>query len=54
MNPWKEGPMAGLASQLLTKLLWRSKQFIGWLSLGILELIAICITAVVADITLQT
>ena len=46
--------MAGLASQLLTKLLWRSKQFIGWLSLGILELIAICITAVVADITLQT
>ena len=46
--------MAGLASQLLTKLLWRSKQFIGWLILGILGLIAICTTAAVAGIALPT
>ena len=35
-RPWEEGPMAGLASWLLTKLLQLSKQFIGWLILGIL------------------
>ena len=46
--------MAGLASWLLTKLLRRSKQFIGWLILGILGLIAICTTASVAGIALQT
>ena len=46
--------MAGLASQLLTKLLQQSKRFIGWLIFGILGLIAICITAAVTGITLQT
>ena len=34
-QPWEEGPMAGLASRILTKLLRRSKRFIGWLILGI-------------------
>ena len=46
--------MAGFASWLLTKLLWRSKQFIGWLILRILGLIAICTTAAVTGIALQT
>uniref|UniRef100_A0A8B9X4S5 Apoptosis regulator Bcl-2 family BH4 domain-containing protein n=1 Tax=Bos mutus grunniens TaxID=30521 RepID=A0A8B9X4S5_BOSMU len=32
----------------------RSKRFIGWLILGILGLIAICTTAAIADIALQT
>ena len=45
--------MAGLASWLLTKLLWQSKRFIGWLILGIFRLIAICTTADVAGIALQ-
>ena len=45
--------MAGLASRLLTKLLRRSKRFIGWLILGIFRLIAICTTADVAGIALQ-
>ena len=53
-QPWEEGPMAALASRLLTKLLQRSKRFIGWLILGILGLIAICTTATVAGIALQT
>ena len=45
-RPWKEGPMARLASWLLLiKLLWWSKWFIGWLILGTLGLIAICNTA---------
>ena len=44
-RPWEEGLMAGLASRLLTKLLQRSKRFVGWLILGILGLIAICTTA---------
>ena len=38
----------------VTKLLRRSKWFIGWLILGILGLIAICTTAAVTDIALQT
>ena len=46
--------MAGLASQLLTKLLQQSKRFIGWLIFGILGLIAICITVAVTGVTLQT
>ena len=46
--------MAGLASWLLTKLLWQSKQFIGWLNFGILGLIVICTTAAVTGVTLQT
>ena len=46
--------MTGLASQLLTKLLRRSKRFIGWLILGILGLISIYTTAAVASIALQT
>ena len=46
--------MAKLASQLLTKILWQSKLFIGWLTLGILGLIAICFTPVITDIALQT
>ena len=46
--------MAGLASQLLTKLLRRSKWFIGWLILDILRLIVIYITAAVTGIALQT
>ena len=53
-RPWEEGPMAGLASRLLTKLLRWSKWFIGWLILGILGLIAICTIVTVADIALQT
>ena len=45
-RPWKEGPMARLASWLLLiKLLWWSKWFIGWLILGTLGLIAIFTTA---------
>ena len=52
--PWEEGPMAGFASQLLTKSLRWSKQFIGWLILGIWGLMAICTTAAVAGIALQT
>ena len=46
--------MAGLASRLLTKLLQRSKWFIGWLILGILRLIAIYTTAAVTGIASQT
>ena len=46
--------MAGLASWLLTKLLQRSKRFIGWLILGIWGLIAMCTTAAVTGIALQT
>ena len=46
--------MAGLVSQLLSKLLRRSQRFIGWLILGILGLIAICTTAAVSGIALQT
>ena len=46
--------MTGLASRLLTKLLRRSKRFIGWLILGILGLISIYTTAAVASIALQT
>ena len=46
--------MAKLASQLLTKLLWQSKWFIGWLILGILGLIAICTTAAIASTALQS
>ena len=53
-RPWEEGPMAGLASRLLTKLLLRSKRFVGWLILGILGLIAICTTAAVAGAALHT
>ena len=53
-RPWEEGPMAGLASRLLTKLLQRSKRFVGWLILGILGLIAICTTAAVAGPALHT
>ena len=53
-RPWKEGPMAGFASQSLTKLLWPSKRFTGWLILIILGWIAICTTAAVTDIALQT
>ena len=53
-RPWEEGPMARLASLLLTKLLQWSKRFIGWLILGIWGLIAICTTITVADIALQT
>ena len=45
--------MVGLASRLLTKLLWRSKRFIGWLIFGIWGLIAICTTAAITS-TLQT
>ena len=54
--PWEawEDPMAGLASRLLTKLLWRSKRFIGWLIFGILGLTVICTTAAVTGVTLQT
>ena len=44
--------MAGLASRLLTKLLRRSKRFIGWLILGILRLIAIYTAAAVAGMAL--
>ena len=40
-EPWEEGPMAGLASWILTKLLRRSKRFIRWLILGIWGLTAI-------------
>ena len=46
--------MAGFASQLLTKLLWRSKQFIGWVIFGILGLTAIYTTAAVTGVALQT
>ena len=46
--------MAGFASQLLTKLLRRSKRFIGWVIFGILGLIAICTTAAVTGVALQT
>ena len=53
-RPWEEGPMAGLASQLLTKLLRGSRRFIGWLIPGIWGLIAICTTAAVPGIALQT
>ena len=51
---WEEGPMTGLASCSLNKLLWWSKQLIGWLILGIFRLTAICTTAIVADSALQT
>ena len=53
-QPWEEGPLAGLAFQLLTKLLRWSKQFIGYLILRILGLIAIYTTAAVASTALQT
>ena len=53
-RPYKEGPIAGLASRLLTKLLQRSKQFVEWLILGILGLIAICTTAAITGVALQT
>ena len=46
--------MAGIASWLLTKLLWRSKRFFGWLIFGILGLIAICTTAAITGVVLQT
>ena len=46
--------MAGLASRLLTKLLQRSKRFVGWLILGMLGLVAICTTAAVASAALHT
>ena len=46
--------MAGLASQLLTKLLRRSKRFTGRLIFGILGLIAICTAAAVSGVALQT
>ena len=46
--------MVGLASWLITKLLRLSKQFTGWLILGIWRLIAICTTAAVGGIALQT
>ena len=46
--------MAGLASRLFTKLLRRSKRFVGWLILAILRLIAIYTAAAVTGITLQT
>ena len=51
--PWEEGPMPGLASWLLTKLLRKSKGFIGCLILGILGLIAICTTAAVTGVASQ-
>ena len=53
-QPWEEDPMAGLASWLLTKLLQWSKRFIGWLIFGILGLIAICTTAAITGVVLQT
>ena len=46
--------MAGLASWLLTKLLQRSKRFIGWLIFGIFGLMTICTTAAITGIALQT
>ena len=46
--------MAGLGSQLLTKLLQRTKRFTGWLILGIWGLIAICTTDAVTGVALQT
>ena len=46
--------MAGLSSRLLTQLFRRSKLFTGWLILGILGLIAICTTAAITGIALQT
>ena len=42
-----------MASWLLTKLLWRSKQFIRWLIFDILKLIAIYATAAVTGVVLQ-
>ena len=42
-----------MASWLLTKLLWRSKQFIRWLIFDILKLIAIYATATVTGVVLQ-
>ena len=53
-RPWEEGPIARLASPLLTKLLQLSKRFIGWLILGIWGLIAICTTAAITGVVLQT
>ena len=44
--------MAGLASQLLTKLLRQSKQFIRWLIFDIFGLIAIYTTAAVTGVVL--
>ena len=49
-QPWEKRPMA---SWLLTKLLWRSKQFIRWLIFDILKLIAIYATAAVTGVVLQ-
>ena len=45
--------MSGLASWLLTKLFQQSRQFIGWLILGIFGLIVICTTAAVTGVALQ-
>ena len=53
-QPWEGDPVGGLASRLLAKLLWRSKRFIGWRIFGILGLIAICTTAAITGIALQT
>ena len=53
-RPWEEGPMAGLASQLLTKLLRRCKRFIGWLIFGVLGLTAIRTTSAITGVVLQT
>ena len=53
-QPWGEGPMVGLVCWLLTKFLWQSKLFSGWLILGIWGLIVICPTAAVTGIALQT
>ena len=49
MVPWQD-----FASRLLTKLLGRSKRFIGRLTFGMLGLIAICTTAAVTGVALQT
>ena len=49
MVPWQD-----FASRLLTKLLRRSKRFIGRLTFGMLRLIAICTTAAVTGVALQT
>ena len=46
--------MARLASRLPNKMLRVPKQFIGWLILGILGLIAICTTAAIAGAALHT
>ena len=50
---WEKGPLAGLASRLLTKLLKWSKQFIGCRILRIVGLITIYTTAAAASTALQ-